>query len=112
MKIRFKALHDPKYDYIDSIFEVGNQTVKQTYDCWKHRAILKFVFEGKKLEVDEGCLVVEMDELDMEFWRIVKVVDASYYGFWRKIYDMLEQGISREEVLKWAFTNAIARELK
>ena len=48
----------------------------------------------------------------MEFWKIVKVVDAKYYGFWRKIYNMLEQGISREEVLKWAFSNAIARELK
>ena len=112
MKIKLTVWFDPKYDFVSSVFEVGNQMTKQGYDCWKHQAILKFIFAGKKLEVNEGSLVVEMNELDMEFWKIVKVVDAKYYGFWRKIYNMLEQGISREEVLKWAFSNAIARELK
>jgi len=115
MKISFALEYNPQYAFVDSrIYSKDyREGLHQSADSWRSLATLRFCFHGKNVEVKSGAfLSVEGDKLDEEFLELAKAIPAREYGFWRQVYDMLEGGKSRRDVLEHMQAYAVARGLK
>lgn len=101
------------YAFVYSVFELKTEEgykdwIRQKEDSYKSWAILMFCLDGKKVRVEHGSISVELDKLDEEFLKIAKTVPAENYGMWKNVCEMLDEGLSREEVLKHLTTKAIS----
>jgi hypothetical protein len=86
--------------------------LQQSNESWRSNAIYRFCFDGKTVKIDNNGMSVECDKLDEEFLRLAKHVPAKEYKVWAQIYEMLDKGKERSEVLNFLQTYAIARGLR
>jgi hypothetical protein len=103
--------------FVDSVYYAETdikelKLLEHSLACWRDFATLRFCFHGKPISVKVGdMLSVEGDKLDEEFLKLAKHIWAYDHKFWKQIYDMLESGKERSEVLDFLKTYAIAKGL-
>jgi hypothetical protein len=118
MQIKLGISFEPRWAYVDSVYYTQTdmktelKLLEHSLACWRDFATLRFCFHGKPINVKVGdMLSVESDKLDEEFFKLAKHVSAYDHKFWKQIYDMLEGGKERGEVLDYLRAYAIARGL-
>ena len=111
-EVVFQIRYNSNYAYVDAAFISEVAVVWQGLESWKTNAILKLVMDGKRIRVEDFySFRFKCSDLEREFFKIAKRIPVTEWGLWRKIVHKLEEGQSKQEVLDWVMTEAIARGL-
>jgi hypothetical protein len=100
---RYSLIDDDGFGYSKCFIELT-----QTFDSYRDCAISMFCFHGKKINcipshvgAFSGAFSVEADEIDKKFLELAEKIPAVKWKTWEQIYNMIINGSSREEVLKY-----------
>lgn len=115
MKIKLKWDGDRYTSKSFSIFECEDPSIPRVRcgsSTFKAYAILKFIFDGKKIKAELGSLCVDGDELDKSFLKLAYRVPSTNHVFWKKIIVMIDSGSSKDEIISYINAYVLSRELK
>jgi len=111
-KVAFLILYNSYYAFVDASFVGEEFYSRQSLESWKTRAILELIADGKQVQIeDSSYFKFKCSDLEKEFLKIAKRIPVTEWGLWRKIVNKLAEGQSKQEVLNWVMTEAIARGL-
>ena len=111
-EVVFQIRYNSNYAYVDAAFVSEVAIVWQSLESWKTNAILKLIMDGKRIHVEDFySFRFKCSDLEKEFLKIAKRIPVTEWGLWRKIVNKLAEGQSKQEVLNWVMTEAIARGL-
>jgi hypothetical protein len=118
LRIKLAISFDSRLAFVDSVYytetdlKTALRLLQHSLACWRDLATLKFCFHGKVINIKVGDLLsIEGDKLDEEFLKLAKHVPTHEHKLWRQIYEMLEAGKERSEILDFLRTHTIARGL-
>jgi len=73
---------------------------------------MKFLAEGKKVELFEDTeIMLEADKLDRKYLERAQLITPRRYKVFERVFQMLKNGASRQEVVDFMTAQAVAKKL-